>query len=163
VNEFPCFGDLSLVLPDASSSPSHVDTMFSPIIRSYLNQTDNCQTICSFNDTDSGSNCIHCLIKLFYRVHPENDLFLIKNGLRFINDQQNPRYLLQTVNYRWQLKTDLNDLSEWKRLVEELNNNFIARFYIDKFAHMSFWSTHEWFATFAIMERLQFEKYSLRP
>lgn len=165
VNEFPCFGDLSLVLPDASSPPhpAHVDTKFSPIIRSYQNQTDNCQAICSFDDTDSDLKCIPCLIQLFYRAHPDNDLFLIKNGLRYINDQHNPRYLLQTVNYRWQLKTDLNDLSEWKRLFRELNSNFIARFYMDKFTHMSFWSTHEWFATFAIMERLQLEKHYIMP
>ena len=68
---------------------------------------------------------------------------------------------MQTVSYRWQLKTNLNDLFEWKRLVEQLNKDYINRFYLNTFTMISVWRSSEWFSTFAIMEQLQQEKHIL--
>ncbi|CAF0875300.1 unnamed protein product [Rotaria sordida] len=155
INNFQCFGDLFL---SNSNSSLLTNTKFSSYILYHNNQTNNCTLICSLNTTEYQYQCILCLNSLYYLKNKYNDLFLIKNGLRFINDVQNPRYLFQTINYKWLLKTNLNNFFEWQYLIENLKKNFIIKFYSNIFARMSFWWTSEIFSSYTIMKQLQQEK-----
>lgn len=116
---------------------------------------------CSLHNNETVDESIHCLNHLLYLSSPNDDLFLIKNGLRFVADAQNPRYLFQTIRYRWNVKTNLNQFVEWKDLMHRLRTNFIARFFTKTFTNLKVWWSSEWFATFALMEQLQKEKYFL--
>jgi hypothetical protein len=102
-----------------------------------------------------------CLNSLYFSTKKSDDLFLIKNGLRFTIDVQNPRYLFQTINYKWLIKTNLNNYFEWQILMEKLKRNFITKFYLKIFPNMSFWYTSEVFSSWTIMEQLQQEKHFL--
>ncbi|CAF4960341.1 unnamed protein product, partial [Rotaria sp. Silwood1] len=160
INNFRCFGDLSLINSDSSLL---TNTKFSSYILYRSNQTNNCTLICSLNTTESRYQCILCLNSLYYLTNKYNDLFLIRNGLRFINDGQNPRYLFQTINYKWLLKTNLNNFIEWQFLIENLKKNSITKFYSKIFTHMSFWWTSEIFSSYTIMEQLRQEQFFLIP
>ncbi len=70
-----------------------------------------------------------------------------------------PRYLLQTINYKWNILTDINNYIEWKILNENLKTNFIGKFYTNIFTYMSFWWSSELFSTYSIMEQLEQGKY----
>ncbi|CAF3335974.1 unnamed protein product [Rotaria socialis] len=157
INNFHCFGDLFLY----ESEPSLLtNSKFSSYIRYRSNQADNCTFICSLNTTETRYECILCLNSLYYLSNKYDDLFLVRNGLRFINDQI-PRYLFQTVNYKWLLKTNFNNYNEWQSLIESIKQNFITKFYSKISTQVSFWWTSEIFSTFTIMEQLQQEKYFL--
>ena len=130
---------------------------FHPLITTSFNQSSDCKQICKF-DTNK---CITCLNALFYNSNKFNDLFLIKNGLRFLNDAQYPRYLFQTVNYHWKILTNLNNYFEWKFLIEYLKENIFTQFYSQTFTRMSFWYSSEIFSTYTIIEQLEQEKYLL--
>jgi hypothetical protein len=159
INYFHCFGDLSFTNSDTIFL---TNTKFSSYIQLRSNQTTNCSLICSFNNTDNHQyECILCLNSNYYLSNKYDDLFLIKNGLRFISDGHNPRYLLQTINYQWLLKTNLNNYIEWKWLIDNLKRNFLKKFYSKLSNHISFWYTSEIFSTFSIMEQLEQEKYYL--
>jgi hypothetical protein len=160
INNFRCFGDLSFF---NSKSFSLTNTKFSSYISSRPNQTTNCSLICLSNITDNNNKhaCILCLNSYYYLSNKYDDSFIIKNGLRFPNDVQNPRYLFQTVNYKWSFKTNLNNYFEWKILIENLKRNFITKFYSKIFTRTSFWYTSEIFSTFTIMEQLEQEKFFL--
>ncbi len=119
----------------------------------------NCTHICLSNKTVNPFECITCLNSLYYNSNQYDDLVLIKNGLRFISDAQNPRYLLQTINYKWNILTDINNYIEWKILNENLKTNFIGKFYTNIFTYMSFWWSSELFSTYSIMEQLEQGKY----
>ena len=86
---------------------------------------------------------------------------LLKMVFVFMSDAQNPRYLFQTVNYRWNISSGLNDVHEWRLLYENLKTNFIQKFYSKVFTGMSFWWSSELFSTYTIMEQLQQDKYLL--
>lgn len=155
INYFHCFGDLFLSETD---SLSLTDSKFFPIIEHNKNQTNNCTTICSLNTNESKYECIRCLNSIYYQLNQYDDLFLIRNGLRFMPDVQNPRFLLQTINYKWLVKTNINNYNEWLLLMEHLKENFIVKFYSNIFTKVSFWWTSEIFSTFTIMEQLEQEK-----
>ncbi|CAF3380086.1 unnamed protein product [Rotaria socialis] len=154
INNIHCFGDLSASYSTYSSS----NTKFSSIIIDQQNQSNNCSLTCSPNSTSSLHECIQCLNSLYYNSNKYDDLFLVKNGLRFISDAQNPRYLLQTINYKWTLLSNINNFHEWKLLYENLKTNFIERFYSKRFSHLLFWWSSELFSTYTMMEQLQQEK-----
>lgn len=158
INDVDCFGDLSVMNLNSSSA---TDTKFSSYILTRSNQTLNCALTCSLNTTEHRHECILCLNTLFYLSKQNDDLFLIKNGLRFINDVQNPRYLFQTINYKWLLKTNLNNYIEWQLLYENIRSNWITKFYSNIFTQISVWWTSEIFSTLTIIEQLQQEKYFL--
>ncbi|CAF1520852.1 unnamed protein product, partial [Adineta steineri] len=158
INNIHCFGDLS---PSSTILSSSSNTKFSSIISNHYNQSLDCTHICSLNQTSNSYECILCLNSLYYNSNPSDDLFLIKNGLRFISDSQNPRYLLQTINYKWNILTDINNYLEWKLLNENLKTNPIGKFYTKIFSFMSFWWSSELFSTYTIMEQLEQEKYVL--
>ncbi|CAF4055916.1 unnamed protein product [Rotaria sp. Silwood2] len=160
INNFHCFGDLFSFNNDLSLL---TNTKFSSYILYRSNQTNNCTLICSLNTTENKYKCILCLNSLYYLTNKYNDLFLIRNGLRFIIDVQNPRYLLQTINYKWLLKTNLNNFFEWQFLIENLKKNFIIQFYSKIFTRMSFWWTSEIFSSYTIMEQLRQENVFLIP
>ena len=157
INHFHCFGDLTPSYSTFSSS----NGKFSPVIINYQNQSVNCSHLCFSNRTSLRYECILCLNSLFYKSYKDNDLFLIKNGLRFISDAQNPRYLLQTVNYQWNISSEINNFQEWRLLYEDLKTNFIQKFYLKVFTDMSFWWSSELFSTYTIMEQLEQDKYLL--
>ena len=157
INNIHCFGDLS----SSSSIFSSSTAKFSSIITNHHNQSLNCTHICSSNKTYNPYECITCLNSLYYNSNKYDDLFLIKNGLRFISDAQNPRYLLQTINYKWNILTDINNYLEWKLLNEHLKTNFIGKFYSKIFTHISFWWSSELFSTYTIMEQLEQGKHVL--
>ena len=144
-----------------SASSLLANTKFSSYILFHNNQTNNCTLLCLSNATENKYQCILCLNSLYYSSNKYDDLFLIKNGLRFINDVQDPRYLFQTINYKWLLRTSINNFFEWQLLFKNLENNFIKDFYSKIFARMSFWWTSEIFSSFTIMEQLEQEKYFL--
>ena len=144
-----------------SASLLLTNTKFSSYILFHNNQTNNCNLLCLSSATENKYQCILCLNSLYYSSNKYDDLFLIKNGLRFINDIQNPRYLFQTINYKWLLRTSINNFFEWQLLFKNLENNFIKDFYSKIFARMSFWWTSEIFSSFTIMEQLEQEKYFL--
>jgi hypothetical protein len=158
VKDFSCFGDLTLL-------PMNISSMnfgkFFSIIHAHVNQLDNCHDICSTNTSINKTACIECLNTLYYLAHSIDDLFVLKNGLKFVDDASNPRYLLQTVRYQWQITSQLNYFHEWQHLIEYIRNHFITRFYSKNFSHISFWWTSELFSTFTLMEQLQQEKFVL--
>ena len=78
-----------------------------------------------------------------------------------MSDAQNPRYLLQTVNYQWNISSGLNNFHEWRLLYENLKTNRIQEFYSKVFTGMSFWWSSELFSTYTIMEQLERDKYLL--
>ncbi|CAF1430158.1 unnamed protein product [Adineta ricciae] len=158
INHVHCFGDLSSSLLNYSSSSS---TKLSSVISQHENSSLNCSSICSQNQTRNAYECIICLNSLYYHSNSHDDLFLIKNGLRFISDSQNARYLLQTINYKWDILTDVNNYVEWKILNEILKTNEIGKFFTKIFPHMNFWWSSEIFSTYTIMEQLEQEKYVL--
>jgi len=160
VNDFHCFGDLSL---SNSDSPLLTNTKFSSYILSHSNQTNNCTSLCFSNTTDNKYECILCLNSVYYFSNRNDDSFLIKNGLRFITDGQYPRYLLQTINYKWLFQTNLNNYYEWQLLIENLQRHFITKFYSKIFPQIKFWWTSEAFSTFTIMEQLHRENVFLIP
>lgn len=137
------------------------NTKYFSIIQYHENQSINCNSQCYSNKTSVSHDCIQCLNSLYYNSNKYNDLFLIKNGLRYINDGQDSRYLLQTVNYKWSILTSLNNISEWKLFYENLQTNFFQKFYANNFSPMSFWWSSEIFSTYSIMEQLQQEKHLL--
>ncbi|CAF5056229.1 unnamed protein product, partial [Rotaria sp. Silwood1] len=158
INNVHCFGDISSLYSINSSS----NTKFSSIITHNQKQSINCSYQCFINMTTYNTyECILCLNLLYYNSYKYNDLFIIKNGLRFISDAQNPRYLLQTINYQWNILSNINNINEWKLLYDNLKKNFIQKFYSKIFLHMSFWWSSELFSTYTIMEQLQQEKYIL--
>ncbi|CAF0998003.1 unnamed protein product [Adineta steineri] len=156
LNNYHCFGDLSSSNIDSSLI---TDTKFSTYIQSHSNQITNCTSLCSPNLTDTKQQCLLCLNSLYYSSLKDNDLILIKNGLRYKNDGQNPRYLFQTMNYKWLIETNLNNYIECYNLVKNIKRNFITNFYSKIFPEMDIWWTSEIFSSFAIMEQLQQEKY----
>lgn len=158
LNNYQCFGDLSQNLTE---SLSLTNTKFSSYILSNTNQTNNCSLLCLSNNTDQKYPCILCLNAYYYDRNKYNDLFLIKNGLRFVNDGQNPRYLLQTINFQWLLKTNINNYFEWESFRRNLKENFLTKFYENIFHRVSFWYSGEIFSILTIMEHLQQEKYYL--
>lgn len=157
ISHIHCFGNISPLYTNFSLSNSK----FSSIITYLENQLNNCSYSCLINRTLSVYECILCLNSLYYIPYKYNDLFLIKNGLRFISDSQYPRYLLQTINYQWNISTNLNNIYEWQLLYENLKTNLIARFYTKYFPRMSFWWSSELFSTYTIMEQLYQEKFVL--
>ncbi|UJR26850.1 hypothetical protein I4U23_008162 [Adineta vaga] len=154
---FHCFGNLTYL--SLTDSFSETNSKFSPYIHSRSNETYNCTSICLSNITETKYECIICLNSFYYLSHKYDDLFLIKNGLRFKNDGQLPRYLLQTISYKWSPKTSLNNFLEWQYLMEDLKKNSIGNFYSRIFPNQSLWSTSELFSTFTIMTQLSQEKY----
>jgi hypothetical protein len=98
---------------------------------------------------------------LFYRSALFDDLFVLKNGLRFIGDSSNPHYLLQTIHYQWNLSRPLNQFNQWQSLMRTLRNNIPGKFFWKTFQLPSTWWSSEVFGTYAIMEQLEPEK-SLR-
>jgi len=157
INNIHCFGNLSPTYSPISS----INTKFSSIITNHQNLSINCTHICTSNKTSNTYECIICLNSLYYNSYKSNDLFLIKNGLRFISDAQYPRYLFQTINYQWNILGNLNHYFEWKLLNNYLKNNIFTRFYSNTFTHMSIWWSSELFSTFTIMQQLEQEKYLL--
>ncbi|UJR22262.1 hypothetical protein I4U23_025323 [Adineta vaga] len=157
INNVHCFGDLFPSILTYSSS----NTKFSSVIASHHNQSMNCSHICSLNQTFTTYECIICLNSLYYNSNSYDDLFLIRNGLRFISDSPNPRFLLQTINYKWDILTDINNYMEWKILNEILKTNEISKFFTKTFPHMNFWWSSELFSTYTLMEQLEQEKYVL--
>jgi len=154
INHIHCFGDLS-----PSDSPiSLSNTKFSSIITNHYNQSTNCSDICSSNKSSDTYACIICLNSIYYNSYKLNDLFLIKNGLRFINDGPYPRYLFQTINYKWNILNNINNYIEWKYLNEYIRNNLFTKFYSNTFTRMSFWWSSELYSTYTIMEQLEKEK-----
>jgi hypothetical protein len=141
INNIHCFGDLSPLNSNSLSS----NTKFSSIISNQPTQSMNCNSTCSLNKSSNTYECILCLNSLYYDSYKSNDLFLIKNGLRFISDAKYPRYLFQTINYRWNILSDINNYYEWKLLYENLKTNFIQKFYSKIFTHMSCWWSSEIF------------------
>ena len=122
----------------------------------------NCTFLCLSNEATDRYECILCLNSLFYDAYKKHDdLFIIKNGLRFINDAQKPRYLLQTINYQWNISSDINNFKEWQSLFEHLQTNFIAKFYSKTFEHVSFWWSSELMSTYTLMKQLKYEKHVL--
>ncbi|CAF1172578.1 unnamed protein product [Rotaria sordida] len=158
INNIHCFGDLS---PSNSINLSS-NTKFSSIIIHNENKSIDCSYICLLNKTTYNPiECIKCLNSLYYNLYKYNDLFIIKNGLRFINDAPVPRYLLQTINYKWNILNNINNIYEWQLLYKILQTNFIEKFYSKIFLDMSFWWSSEIFSTYTIMEQLQQEKFFL--
>ncbi|CAF3999770.1 unnamed protein product, partial [Rotaria sp. Silwood1] len=132
INNVHCFGDISSLYSINSSS----NTKFSSIIIHNQKQSINCSYQCFINMTTYNTyECILCLNLLYYNSYKYNDLFIIKNGLRFISDAQNPRYLLQTINYQWNILSNINNINEWKLLYDNLKKNFIQKFYSKIFLH----------------------------
>lgn len=159
MNEFHCYGDLSILSSDFSPSSQ---TKFISFIEHRHNYTGNCTWLCSFNQTHPQSlDCILCLSSNYYHSKRSNDLFLIKNGLRFKNDGINPRYLFQTINYQWTIRTDINQYSSWEDLIDHIKEHFLTRFYSIFSTDISFWYTSEIFSTWTILEQLQQEKIFL--
>ena len=134
---------------------------FSSIVNFHHNSTVNCRINGVENGTEHPRESIHCANSLFYQVNPLDDLFLIKNGLRFINNPNNPNnptFLLQTVYYRWNIKNKLNRFQCWKSLINQLETSPISQFFSKTFSHMSWWSS-ELISTYTIMEQLHKEQY----
>ena len=140
-----CFGD---IIPPSPTSTNK----FSSIIRNHSHP-------CSFDLCQSNSYaCILCHNTLYYQSMMDDDLAVMKNGLRFISDVQYPRYLFQTINYQWKISGDWNDFSEWKIFVGYLRTNHFQQFYSQIFPRMSIWWSSEFFSTYTILEQLQQEK-----
>ena len=158
-NSLHCFGDLSISESDVFPS---THTKFSSYIDLRHNSTGNCRLQCPINQSKSHSqDCIACLNTNYYHSKKSDDVFLIRNGLRFKNDANHPRYLFQTINYQWQLRTHLNNYIEWKELMKSLNEHFLTKFYSKFSNNISFWFTSEFFSTWTILQQLQQEKFSL--
>ncbi|CAF0851191.1 unnamed protein product [Adineta ricciae] len=152
---FHCFADLSWSIVDISME---TDSKFSTYIYMRSNQTQNCTSICHSNLTKSQYECLTCLNSLFYLSHQNDDHFLIKNGLRFKNGQY-PRYLFQTISYKWLPQRTVNDFFEWQYLIDNLKKTSLATFYLKTFPRHFLWSTSEIFSTFTLMTQLYQEKY----
>ena len=157
IKNLHCFGDLSV----STVSSIFFQNKFSSIIEHHRNQSIDCVQLCSINRTSSKDDCVLCLNSLFYNAKIGDDSFLLKNGLRFISDAQNPRYLLQTVTYRWNQSRTFNDFYVWKHFLNILEENFLSKFYRETFSRMFVWWSSELFSTFAIMEQLERDKYLL--
>ena len=158
INHVHCFGNLS---PSFSTASPSTTTKFSSIISNHQNHSNDCSSPCTSNKSSDTYGCALCLNSLYYNSHQIDDLFVMKNGLRFLSDAQYPRYLLQTINYKWTILTNLHNYFEWKLLAEYLKSNIFARFYSNTFTHMSVWWSSELFSTATIIEQLQQEKYLL--
>lgn len=158
INNLHCFGDWS---SSPSFDPASINTSFSSTIFHHFNRSANCSQTCLPNQSQTSHRCILCLNALYYQSNADDDLFVIKNGLRFISDGQNPRYLLQTVSYKWHLLTDLSNYLEWKVLNEILKSNAVGKFFAKAFPRMTFWWSSELFSTYTMMEQLEQEKYVL--
>jgi len=159
LKSFSCFSDFSPIIP---MNISEISSKFASYIHVQKNQTHNCSIVCSNNQTDiSRYECMICLNSIYFYRKQFDDLFLIKNGLRFPIDLSNPRYLFQTVQYQWRIQTNINNYLEWKYLVEYLKDNYLTKFFGKFASSMSFWYTSEIFSTFTIFEQLQQDIYFL--
>lgn len=144
-----CFGDS---IPHILSNSSSSNNKFSSII---LNHSHDC----SIDHCQSNSYaCILCHNTFYYQSMMNNDLAIMKNGLRFLTDVQYPRYLFQTINYQWKMSSDWNNFTEWKLFMRYLRTNPLQEFYSQIFSRMSIWWSSEIFSTYTILEQLQQEK-----
>lgn len=159
LRSFDCFGEMS----STSFSPTFSsESKFLPIIRQHLNRSDDddCSIICSLNQTSSTYSCLLCLNDKFYSSKSIDDYFILKNGLRFLHDASNPRYLLQTITYQWNQSESFSS-SQWQLLLRILRTDTWTKTLWKLFPQMSIWWSSEIFATFTIIEQLEQEKYCL--
>lgn len=154
---FFCFGDVWSKTVFSNESQSKLtsaivkEKFFSP----------NCSRECSKENSIVDHRCFFCLNDFFLKLNPNDDLFLLKNGLRFIGDSELPRFLFQTVRFRIDAQQNLGQLSFWSKFFQEIEQNFFTEFYRKFSNKISFWFSAETFGNVAIIELLERDKLFL--